>query len=742
MVVNELVTVLEYRLKNSKDMQFFMTSVKNIKTKIYEVQAAMKRKINAIELKGIIANAQELGKKFGYGVTELEKLRRAAIKAGISVEKLKDSYINAQGRLVDINGKYIKVKGGAKGFNSELVRTNNLLGRARNLIASIVSVYSVVKVSKLMDESASIKGRLAISADEGNADYVRKQVYENSINSGTDFESNIDLFGSVARNKQALGISDQDAVRLADIVGKSVAMTGGKNPGTDAAAIQQFSQSLSAGTLRGDELRSILENSNGLAKAIADSFGISVGELKEMGEKGLLSSKKMVKGLLAQGDKIDKKFSLIPKRFGQGWTNLHTILVEKVGKPLNQMTLWGQKFYDLTVYISDNFQEIATKVGSAGIAGGLMYAAANAKKLMTTLRGMMLPALRAATIFYGLYLIGEDILVWMQGGNSLIGEWIGSFEEVKQSLEEMFSPLSFILDKLDGSAETLTKWGSLAAMLFTIFSILKSPVGLLIKGLWMLGAAIIPLIPMVWGLLAPFTPLIVAAVGLGAAAYLIYSNWSRITQWFSNVWKLLKTDTLAGVLQIASTIIDNFTPLGWFYNAFAKVLSWFGVDVPDSLSDAFKNAFNNIKNIVLSFNPIEWFINIFEKAFNWLQTKIENAISLFGDMVPDFVKDGWEGVKTVNKVMWDGAKELGNNFVDSVTGFVNDLTGGDTKKLTMPIGRIAPPAQFHTKTTKNTTLHNNQVVNITTQDNPQAVKDAVTSSYNRFTGMLQNTVEA
>ncbi|QLB23318.1 tape measure protein [Phocoenobacter skyensis] len=700
MIANELVTVLEYRLKNNKDMQKFIKSVEIAKKKVEILNKSLNKAAKTSGLSDSLKKTQKV-------VDELQK----------KVDKGAEAYNKANNGATRLHNTQRRV-----------TRSANKMAKAYSRLGGYIRMALVamggLSVTRLMDESASIKGRLAISADEGNADYVRKQVYENSINSGTDFESNIDLFGSVARNKQALGISDQDAVRLADIVGKSVAMTGGKNPGTDAAAIQQFSQSLSAGTLRGDELRSILENSNGLAKAIADSFGISVGELKEMGEKGLLSSKKMVKGLLAQGDKIDKKFSLIPKRFGQGWTNLHTILVEKIAKPLNEMTQWGQKFYELTTYISDNFQEIAAKVGSAGILGSFLMLNSMLKRtnnkiikmyrrvakmkgpiiaIATAFKKMLLPMLKgflkASLLMYGMYLIGEDILVWMQGGNSLIGDWVGSFEEVRKSLEWILDPLSEFFEYLGGAGPAIANIIAIASVLSVVLRVVS-----------LLKTAFALLAPLLAGLSLPVLAVLAVIAALAYAGYLIYDNWEGITKWFKDMWSLLKTYTVAGILKIGAAILDYFTPMWWFYKIFAKVLSWFGVDLPDNLSDAFKNALNNIKNIILSFSPIKWFKDVFSGAFDWISKKIDKIVDSF--KLFDFSES--------SKNMPSGLKNaLKANQKIMQTGKAGMFSIGNVS--------VQPPGAQHNKKVITTNQTNHQTVNVTTAATAKEVVNVITN---------------
>lgn len=110
--------------------------------------------------------------------------------------------------------------------------------------------------------------------------------------------------------------------------------------------------------------------------------------------------------------------------------------------------------------------------------------------------------------------------------------------------------------------------------------------------------------------------LIITAIAVGT--YLIYKNWGSIGPWFlekwnaiktgaANAWQEIKTGFSSGILGISSTIL-NWSPLGLFYQAFAAVLSWFGIELPqkftgfggmliDGLINGIKAGFNKLKSV-------------------------------------------------------------------------------------------------------------------------------------------------
>ncbi|WP_418122561.1 phage tail protein [Variovorax sp. 160MFSha2.1] len=81
------------------------------------------------------------------------------------------------------------------------------------------------------------------------------------------------------------------------------------------------------------------------------------------------------------------------------------------------------------------------------------------------------------------------------------------------------------------------------------------------------------------GLLLLANPLGIAIALLAGAAYLIYRNWSGIVGGLKTIWDQLG-GSFSGVVTTITQTIVNWSPLGLFYQAFAGVLQWFGIDLP------------------------------------------------------------------------------------------------------------------------------------------------------------------
>ncbi|ELY8399257.1 phage tail tape measure protein [Acinetobacter baumannii] len=94
----------------------------------------------------------------------------------------------------------------------------------------------------------------------------------------------------------------------------------------------------------------------------------------------------------------------------------------------------------------------------------------------------------------------------------------------------------------------------------------------------------------------PITWIVLAIAG---AALLIYKNWAPISAFFVGIWNTIKTAFNGGITGISALII-NWSPIGLFYSAFAKVLSWFGIDLPAKFTGFGAMILEGLKNGILS----------------------------------------------------------------------------------------------------------------------------------------------
>ncbi|OEZ64484.1 hypothetical protein JAB2_42220 [Janthinobacterium sp. HH100] len=85
------------------------------------------------------------------------------------------------------------------------------------------------------------------------------------------------------------------------------------------------------------------------------------------------------------------------------------------------------------------------------------------------------------------------------------------------------------------------------------------------------------------------------ASGITSSLNVIYQCWEPVKTFFAGVWPQLKA-TCAGGLAGISALIINWSPVGVFYQAFAGVLSWFGIKLPAQFTEFGANILRGLVN--------------------------------------------------------------------------------------------------------------------------------------------------
>ena len=183
---------------------------------------------------------------------------------------------------------------------------------------------------------------------------------------------------------------------------------------------------------------------------------------------------------------------------------------------------------------------------------------------------------------------------------------------------------------------TVIRFKSGIGALARIFGVVKTAATLLGSGLMSLGRFLL------------MSPIGIALALLGVAAYLLYKNWdgvvggakalwqdlsnfiggvvNSIASFFGTCWESIKAFFNSGIGNISAQII-NWSPLGLFYQSFASVMSWFGVQLPSSFT--------------------QFGANIIQGLWNGLKSKIESVKTWFAQQAAS-LKQTFAGVMGIH----------------------------------------------------------------------------------------------
>lgn len=401
----------------------------------------------------------------------------------------------------------------------------------------------------------------------------------------------------------------------------------GKTPEIAGTAINGMLTKLMTADKQGAKFQKALKNmgmeSKDLKKAI-----------KENGEQALMDFLKQV-GKLPKENQMGALVDL----FGLEYADDVAVLVsglETYKKSINELKKTSKdgkpafigsmdkEFAARSATTANNWQIFKNSLTEIGItAGSVLLPALN--QLMTTIR----PIINSFADWASKNPEVVSALVHLAAGFAALKVGGLMFRFVGNELSGLM--VSFRLAKallgVDWLA-TVIRFKSGIGALARIFGVVKTAATLLGSGLMSLGRFLL------------MSPIGIALALLGVAAYLLYKNWdgvvggakalwqdlsnfisgvvNSIASFFGTCWERIKAFFNSGIGNISEQII-NWSPLGLFYQSFASVMSWFGVQLPSSFTQFGTNIIQGLWNGLKSkFEAVKaWFA---EKAASLKQT--------------------------------------------------------------------------------------------------------------------------
>lgn len=278
---------------------------------------------------------------------------------------------------------------------------NRFTDGVRTALATIGVGALAHEVVELGDTWTQVGNRLAFAGVSASRLATVQQVVANiASETRNDLDATADLFARMYRSSQDLGASLTQVARVTEIVSKALA---GAAQSERQGAVRQLGQALGSGRLQGDELRSILENSRPLADAIAREFNTNVGNLRKLGQAGVLESRRVFHAIEAAGDQIDASFARTQLTVADSFTRLRTEAARFIGTNA-QTSASVHGLSGLINFVADNFKTLADAVViTATVLGGALAGQAIARAItaLTQLEFSVASTKRALAFFGG-----------------------------------------------------------------------------------------------------------------------------------------------------------------------------------------------------------------------------------------------------------------------------------------------------------------------------------------------------
>ena len=250
--------------------------------------------------------------------------------------------------------------------------TNTLTNSVRNLLGAFAGMQAIRWLVNTSDQLTSINARLQLMTGSAEAAAAaQNEIYQAAMRSRGAYADMADFVSQLGTTAGNAFRDTNELIAFAEQIQKQLAISGASSASAQAALVQ-LTQGLSSGTLRGEELNSVLEQTPMIAQTIADYMGVTTGEMRELASEGKVTADVVKNAILGATAETNAQFEQMPMTWAQVWTMAQNIAIRALD-PVLQAISW----------LANNIETVGPIVLSLGAAFAVFLVAANWTNICT-----------------------------------------------------------------------------------------------------------------------------------------------------------------------------------------------------------------------------------------------------------------------------------------------------------------------------------------------------------------------
>lgn len=254
----------------------------------------------------------------------------------------------------------------ARRLTNDLESTARTFRLLQNAVFVLGGAGGLRELARLSDVTGDLQNRLTLLTETTEeAAFIQQKLFDITKRTRGEFETTSQVYTRTALAAKDLGVSQQELLNFTESINKGIVLSGASFREANAALIQ-LSQGIASGTLRGDELRSVLEQLPFVADVIAKELGVTRGELRLLGEEGKISAEAVLRAFRNAREEIDDKFSRTVSTIAQSFSVLRTSAIEIVAN-FNDATSASVTFAQGIIILAENLDVLAAGVAAVGV---------------------------------------------------------------------------------------------------------------------------------------------------------------------------------------------------------------------------------------------------------------------------------------------------------------------------------------------------------------------------------------
>ncbi|WP_271007147.1 phage tail tape measure protein [Pseudomonas aeruginosa] len=213
------------------------------------------------------------------------------------------------------------------------VRGLGTAARAAGSALAALGVGAVAReVLRMTDAFKNMQGSLAlVSTSTENANESFQKLLAMANNTGSSLQSTVSLYTRLANATRGAGYTQEQMLNVTDALNKAFVISGATMQEASNAAIQ-LSQGLASGTLRGEELNSVMEQGPRITRALADYLGVTNGQIRQLAADGKITGDVVTNALLKSLSSLNTELAKMPRTFEQASQALKNNFLAAIGQ--------------------------------------------------------------------------------------------------------------------------------------------------------------------------------------------------------------------------------------------------------------------------------------------------------------------------------------------------------------------------------------------------------------------------
>lgn len=221
---------------------------------------------------------------------------------------------------------------GIKGIGEKAKMASRQIFLMRRAIQTLFAAAGIRGAVKMVNSYTEMNNKIktVIKSDKLLIG-TRKKLLASANKSRTSMDAIVQLYTRTTRAAKGLGKSENQLIQFTESLAKETVISGASS--IEAAnAIRQLTQGMGPAGLKGEELRSVLEQLPTVAQRIAAEMGVSTNELRRLGAEGKITGDIIIEAFLNAEKEIDENFKKTLLTLPQAMTVLKNNATEFFGE--------------------------------------------------------------------------------------------------------------------------------------------------------------------------------------------------------------------------------------------------------------------------------------------------------------------------------------------------------------------------------------------------------------------------